>query len=149
MNGRCAALPCGLSAAVLSLVLAGCGGGLDRPELVQVSGTATHMGTPVKNIEVRFNPTQGGRASSGYTDESGKFTLMYTRDTPGVVKGEHAISVTWVIEDPEIQTKMSANAGFKAPAPYGEILAKYGDSATSTLKLTVNGNEENLAVTLD
>jgi hypothetical protein len=73
-------------------ITAGCAGSTG-PELGQVSGTVTIDGTPAADIKVKFNPVAGGRASTGLTDSSGKYTLVYSPDSTGAVLGQHRVTI--------------------------------------------------------
>lgn len=50
-----------LSACVVLAVLAGCGGP-DGPEMVDISGTVTYKGEPIKDGAIRFLPQEGTEA---------------------------------------------------------------------------------------
>jgi len=75
------------------------GGGADRPDLGFVTGTVTLDGDPLEGAVIEFRPEAGSRpgsgkaASSGRTDEEGKYTLSYVRDVEGAVLGEHKIII--------------------------------------------------------
>ncbi|QDT54369.1 Bacterial Ig-like domain (group 1) [Caulifigura coniformis] len=84
---------CRLISAVALALLAGCGSAETGPELVEVTGTVTMDGKPLENALVYFVPESGGM-SSGMTDASGKFTLMYRGKTEGAVPGMSTVKVT-------------------------------------------------------
>src|SRR5262245_4564952 len=76
-----------LPALVLLLAVSGCGG-----PLVNASGRLTYKGQPVPSTLVTFWPQEEGkRASTGVTDDDGKFTLSYSRTEPGVLVGRHTV----------------------------------------------------------
>ncbi len=80
-----------LSAALLPLLLAGCGGG---PVNYQVSGTVTYDGKPVPVGEVVFEPdtSKGNNGPGSVADiKDGKYT---TTSGKGVVGGAYIIRVT-------------------------------------------------------
>ena len=91
----------GAAVAALALVAAGCGGGR---KIVPVSGVVTFNGQPAKNVVVTFQPLgekvedNPGRGSSAYTDENGRFTLVYDGEKPGALTGKHRVRITpqWV-----------------------------------------------------
>ncbi len=73
------------------LFVAGCGSGAD---LAKVKGEVTLNGQPLEGATVTFQSTEeGGAPSSGQTDEKGRYTLMYSIDTPGAQPGEHVVSI--------------------------------------------------------
>lgn len=126
---------------LISVVVVGCGSSAEVPELVPVTGIATRGGKPVANLEIIFQPTGGGRASTGNTGEDGKFTLMYTRDEPGAIPGSHTVSVRHLAATPEEQAK--------PPQPYAAILAKYGPGAQSPLTVTAEEGASDVEIKLD
>jgi len=70
--------------ALALLVCCGCGG----PNLVTAKGRLTYQGQPIPSTYVTFQPKEEGkRASNGLTDDEGHFTLAYSRQEPGVLKG--------------------------------------------------------------
>lgn len=88
----------GCSLALASvLLLVGCGGGSDLPELGEVTGVVTLDGQPVSGAQVQFIP-QSGRPSSGETDASGKYELHYTADVAGAVLGSHTVKINTAVD---------------------------------------------------
>lgn len=75
------------------LLLCGCGGGADTPDLGQVSGVVTLDGQPLEGAVIEFIP-QGGRPSSGTTDSEGKYDLRYTVEEDGALIGSHEVRIT-------------------------------------------------------
>ncbi|MFT5301122.1 MAG: hypothetical protein ACI814_001906 [Mariniblastus sp.] len=71
------------------LAMTGCGGNND---LGLVTGVVTSDGKPVAGVVLEFVPTGGGRDSVAKTNEQGEFEVMFVRDKPGAVIGEHQIS---------------------------------------------------------
>lgn len=63
------------------------------PETADVTGTVLHDGEPVPHASVTFYPT-AGRPSYGTADENGVYRLIYARDQPGAVVGEHSVKVS-------------------------------------------------------
>ena len=52
-------------------------------------------GAPVPNAQVTFKPEEG-RPSSGVTDESGKYQLIYNSTTAGAKVGNHRVYISTV-----------------------------------------------------
>jgi len=77
---------------LLTLHLTGCGGA-DVPEVGEVTGTVTIDGKPAPGVIVNFIPTGGGRSSTGVTDESGHYELMYSADAMGALIGAHQATI--------------------------------------------------------
>ena len=78
--------------------LCGCGGS-DHPEVGHVTGVVTVDGKPLNNAIVNFTPQTAGRASTGLTDEEGRYELLYTADVSGAVIGAHNVTLELIQED--------------------------------------------------
>jgi hypothetical protein len=74
--------------------LAGCGG---KYKMAPVSGTITLDGKPLADATVSFTPQATGSeapASTGKTDQSGKYTLSLVSDeTNGAIIGNHRVVI--------------------------------------------------------
>src|SRR5260221_10187635 len=75
-------------ACLLAISLAGCN--KSGPVIVPVSGVLTFKGKPVTNAWIDFMP-EGGRMSSGQTDDQGRFKLAYDPQKPGALVGKHKV----------------------------------------------------------
>jgi len=75
-----------------AVVIAGCGGS-DGPTVVPVAGTVTRGGQPLAGADVMFVPEHGA-PSSGKTDASGQFTLVFNDGRPGAVPGKHQVHIS-------------------------------------------------------
>ncbi|MBX9580712.1 MAG: carboxypeptidase-like regulatory domain-containing protein [Gemmataceae bacterium] len=113
------ALTAGLIAAGL-VGLVGCGGSDYR----SVSGTVLLDGEPVPDAAVAFVPEDpSGENATGYTDESGRFTMTSTR-TDGVRPGKYKVRISAFAEKAEpvkgmaqiMAEKMSGGGGGDAKA---------------------------------
>jgi len=79
----------------IQIGLSGCGGGPgDQPDLGTVTGVITIDGQPKKNVMVYFNPEDGGRPSSGVSDEEGHYNLVYSTSSLGAKCGQHNVTIT-------------------------------------------------------
>jgi hypothetical protein len=78
--------------AALAVVFSGCGFD-NQPELGRVQGKITLDGKPLVKVTVSFKPLDGGRQSSGKTDEDGHYELIYLRDICGAKVGKHRVVV--------------------------------------------------------
>ena len=105
-----------ISVALLCISIAACGGRSDLPSLGNVTGTVTVDGQPVPNVTVQFTPVEGGRTSSGITDSSGQYRLMYTADTSGAQLGKHEVRLVPSAEAPsdDQMDLMTPQAGLAA-----------------------------------
>lgn len=76
-----------------ALLMTGCGSSGDTPEMGQVSGIIKVDGDPTPNVAVRFAPVDGGRPSTGTTDETGRYELVYSTKLMGAKVGKHNVSI--------------------------------------------------------
>lgn len=84
---------CGLLVLLVTcLLIAGCSGQGDRPDIGKVTGIVTLDGQPLPNASISFNQA-GFRPSVGQTDEQGKYELIYIRDVKGAAVGEHLVKI--------------------------------------------------------
>ncbi len=137
-----------LSFACLAILSIGCGP--DGPELYEVSGTATHNGKPLADLEIRFFPVDGSRPSTGKLDENGKFTLTFSKNRQGAVGGEHVVSVEFQTTDPDLM--MARDEGRLDLSQTGDlqpVLEKYGNSETSPYRVTISEDTDDLELKLD
>lgn len=75
------------------LLVVGCTGSSDRPELGLVTGVVTVDGEPVEGLLVTFIP-DAGRPSSGVTDVLGQYELEYVGASMGAKLGHHQVRIT-------------------------------------------------------
>ena len=99
--------------ALLLAFSAGCG----KSRLNAVTGTITLDGQPLPDATVVFTPVAGGRPAGGRTDDKGKYSLVYSRDTTGAEAGEHIVSIT-TADDIEQEDGSVASVPEKVPAKY-------------------------------
>lgn len=72
----------------------GCGGS-DGPVLGRVSGRVTLDGQPLEMATVEFVPEMPeGSSSSGVTDASGRYELMYLEGRRGSLPGKYVVRIT-------------------------------------------------------
>ncbi|WP_339733391.1 carboxypeptidase-like regulatory domain-containing protein [uncultured Gimesia sp.] len=70
----------------------------DQPDLGKASGQVTLDGKPLPNANVFFQPVEGGRNSTGITDDQGNYILEYLRDSKGAKIGRHKVRVSRFVE---------------------------------------------------
>jgi hypothetical protein len=101
------------------------------------TGKLTYKGQPVPSTLVQFWPVDGKRMSVGVTDDEGKFTLSYSRTEPGVLWGEHTVTLTYFPSEEEESGKIRPKVSKELKA----VFANYSDRKKSTLKheITTNG----------
>jgi hypothetical protein len=81
----------------LQLSILGCS---SRPKNVarKVTGTVTLGGQPLAKARIKFTPLEGGSPSTGITDESGNYSLIWAfsrgRRIEGAQIGEHAVEIS-------------------------------------------------------
>src|SRR5262245_46362289 len=119
--------------AALLLTLTSC----SKSGLVNAKGRLTYKGKAVPSTHVFFWPEQEGkRRSTGLTDDSGNFTLSYSRTEPGVLVGKHTVFVKYYVSVEEELHQIPP----KASNELKEVLAKYGDPQTSPLHFEITSN---------
>lgn len=97
---------------LVAMLLVGCGGPDDQPELGTVSGTVTKGGDPLANAWIEFIPEEG-RLSAGQTDEKGHYTLQYTIDAPGAKVGTHTVKIGIGGGPPDHSSRAAAAANMR------------------------------------
>lgn len=139
-----------LLAAVLSLV-PGCGTGA-RPIAgsVPVSGTVTFNGQPLEQGMVRFAPEAIGQCQPATGQiKNGRFTMLTTVSSPGVVVGKYKVSIisNKPFTPPTLApgTPPDPNAMFE---PETFIPKKYTDIKTSGLEADVTATTTTLTFAL-
>ena len=78
---------------VLSIMMLGCGGGADIPDVGFVEGTVTLDGKPLAGAVLVFQP-EHARPSYGRTDAEGHYELFYTDEAKGATIGKHSVKIT-------------------------------------------------------
>lgn len=119
----------GLLAAFVGL--AGCGG----PENVgRVTGVVTLNGAPLPGAVVKFQPQPNGSPSAAVTDDSGRYTLRYTRDAEGAEIGEHLVSIsTFSKGDPDAEPPR--------PAVPEQVPPHYNTQSSLTASVKAGSNQ--------
>ena len=137
-------------AGVLSFVV-GCGTGA-KPIAgsVPVSGTVTFNGQPLEQGAVRFAPDGIGKGQPATGQiKGGKFTMLTTASSPGVVVGKYKVSIlsNKPFTPPTLEpgTPPDPNAKFE---PESLIPLKYNDIKTSGLEADVTAATTALAFAL-
>lgn len=77
---------------IACLLLMGCSGAGDRPDLGEVSGIVTLDGQPLAHASISFIQ-EGFRPSIGQTDDQGRYELTYIRDIKGAAVGTHMVKI--------------------------------------------------------
>lgn len=120
------------------LMLAGCGGVADQPELGTVTGRITYDGNPLANYIVNFQPSNG-RPSVGATDANGRYELDYTLAVKGAKVGTHKV---FLVFDSNSAASDMVSPGEMSPVqtvsnsgvpPEGREILKINGSAQTTL----------------
>ncbi|HEV8063103.1 MAG TPA: hypothetical protein VGP68_24695 [Gemmataceae bacterium] len=112
--------------------------GCSRSPLVQAKGRLTYKGKPVPSTYVIFHPLEEGkRESHGLTDDTGAFSLTFSRTEDGVYPGKHRIHLRYdQSADEELgKTPPKANKELRA------VINKYGVGEKSPLTYEVKGGE--------
>ncbi|WP_241676355.1 carboxypeptidase-like regulatory domain-containing protein [Bremerella volcania] len=116
-------------ASIALIGLVGCGSGSG---VAPVSGTVTLDGEPLANALVSFYPQEEGkRFSTGTTDASGHYELVYTNDQQGAAIGRHTVKIT---------TATVQGEGGPAKPPKEKLPAKYNDQSELVVEVASGSN---------
>ena len=143
----------GAFSVILGAAIVGCGGGVETPETVPVSGTVMYNGNPVPGATVSFMSDAAPRAATGITDSEGKFQLSTFGANDGAIPGEHKVTVTKIEGEQAASTSPNtammndpsamANAyqqqaqGAGAQGPKSALPEKYASLSSTPLTETV------------
>lgn len=118
------------------LTMSGCGGG--NSDVAPVTGKVTVDGEPINYALVTFMPTQG-RASGGFTDSDGVYTLDYVVGEKGALIGQHRVYIrTRVAKEPSYGEESSVEKDPVRKTGRKELLPKkYCDRDATELTATV------------
>lgn len=160
-------------------MMVGCGGGVDRPTRVAVTGKVEMGGKPVADAQVRFfsmaEKDGGGLDAYGITDKDGLFTLTTIETHDGAVPGDYTATVvkdpaaakvgaagdlvdpekdnTEDLMTPEMMAaaEIGADGGEKNPVASTNLLpAQFASKVESTLQFKVEvGKPNNFTLILD
>jgi hypothetical protein len=97
--------------------IAGCGE--SGPTLAPVKGKVTMGGQPLKNVDVIFQPEQGGQPAIGKTDDSGSYSV-FTAGKAGAMPGKHKVAIT---SAPDPVTTQDSSAEMRSDDPAYEAQA--------------------------
>ena len=129
-----------LLAAALVALAAGCGG-----PLVKVKGKLTYKGQPVPSTYVMFQPEEEGkRASAGLTEDDGTFTLDYSRQEKGALRGKHKVWLRYYVSVEEELREIPPKASKELKA----VIEKYGNADKTPLSYEVTKNGQFIEIDL-
>ena len=95
------------------------------PKIVRVSGTVRYDDKPVPGVVVHFVPEEG-RASTGLTDDQGRYKLSFDRKQEGAEVGTDKVYFKFWPRNPK--EEMEYADGPEACSPeVAAVLQKYGD----------------------
>ena len=118
------------------LLLAGCQpDGYAKLGLINVTGKVTLDGQPLPHANVVFESADK-RTSSGVTDSSGSYALMYDSETPGVTPGPKTVRITTA----NVGVEGGGTAEGAAPAGTERLPSKY--NRQSELKADVSASNK-------
>jgi len=132
----------------LLVVIAGCNSAKPIAGSVPVSGTVTFNGQPLEQGEVWFAPESGGKGQPATGQiKNGKFTMVTTASSPGVVAGKYKVSIisNKPFTPPKLGTPPDPKTG---PQPESLIPKKYNDITTSGLEVDVKAATSSLTFAL-
>ena len=125
---------CCFSWIFMSLMLTGCGGGVDdAPVLAEVGGNVIWNGKPLDEGTIVFHPTTG-RSASGVIQAGKILEVTTTRTGDGAPVGENQVTIFATKPDPEDLSGMGT---------ISLIPERYNDVKKSGLKVIIKSNEIN------
>jgi len=155
-SGRFRAVAVAAILAVVTLSMAGCAKGANRPKTHKVSGTVTFKGAPLPKATVSFQPTKpGAQAAVGITDEAGAYTLTTFSAGDGAVEGPYQVAIVKMAEGAAAggagmgDDYVPPNPEAPAPAPKSLIPVRYGNGAASGLTANVEAKANTFDFKLD
>jgi hypothetical protein len=107
------------------------------PKLVKVTGTVTRHGKPLPDLTLVFMP-EHGRPSMGQTDGDGKYELLYTVGTKGVVPGRYKVTVQYTPSNTADRSKLEAGL---LPDDVKAIHDKYTDPKLTPLVFDIKSSQ--------
>ncbi len=121
----------------LVVILCGCTGADDAPELALVEGIVTLKNTPVADASVMFTP-ESGPIAVGTTNGDGHFSLT-TNSKPGASIGTHRVTIVAFepVAEPPAAANGSAPDGEQIQKSVSRIPLKYSDLKQSDLTANV------------
>ena len=144
---------------LLALVAAGCGGSKGIPTNY-VEGLVTLDGSPVqKGVLIKFIPSAAdGKMATGYTDDTGKYTLTSDGGDPqkGALEGEYKVTVVKMDDSqagPRSSPKSNPKGTSTRPATYPPTLVYitpkvYSEADKTPLKAAVKKGKNDIPLTL-
>jgi hypothetical protein len=127
-------IPKVLMAAALALGVAGCA--KSRKPVVAVRGQVLFRGKPADGALVVFNPVGETDPKAvrpqGLVGSDGKFEMSTYGEKDGAPKGEYAVTIVWLIENPKTKKELS-------PLP-----TRYMMPDQSGLRVTINDGPNEL-----
>lgn len=130
-----------LFTAVVLLFFLGCRGN-ERPVVVPASGVVRLDGKPTEKLSVVFFPSTG-RSAAGVTDAQGRFELTTFETGDGAVVGEHAVTITPMMDPPIYMPSDLSQPPRPSKRPRPPVPQKYISAATTDLKETVKSDAPN------
>jgi hypothetical protein len=124
---------------VLLAVSTGC-----RSGLVEATGRLTYQGKPVPSTRVYFQPDDGGRRSTGLTNDDGTFRLRFSSQESGVKPGPHTVYLKYEVSAEEETHQIAPKASKELKA----VIARYGDTKASGLHFEVTRSGQHFDIDL-
>lgn len=118
-----------VASSVAILLISGCGGVSDQPELGDVSGKITMDGKPLIGVNILFIP-DSGRPAGATTDAEGNYQLEYVSGVSGTKLGSNRVVIEW-------PTGVDGSVA---------IPARYGQASTTKVEIKAGTNKMDYAL---
>jgi hypothetical protein len=128
-----------LAASLFIFLLAGCQpDGYSELGLIEVTGKVALDGQPLAGANVVFESADK-RTSTGITDSSGSYTLMYDSETPGATPGPKIVRITTA----NVGVEGGGAAEGAAPAGQERLPTKYNRQSELTADVSASNKTFN------
>lgn len=130
--------------------LVGCGSGGDewtakRPKVYAASGVVMLDGKPLEGAVVQYMSQSHDLAAAGTTDAAGKYSLTTFEANDGAVEGPHKVVVKKTAYEEKKTKYDSPEERSVALMPKELLPARYANSTTTPLEVTVTADGPNEA----
>ncbi|MEZ6064243.1 MAG: carboxypeptidase-like regulatory domain-containing protein [Planctomycetaceae bacterium] len=140
------------------VLVAGCGGASDLPDLVEVNGKVTLDGEPLAGARVMFVPkAASGNSAEGTTNAQGEYKLIYSAANLGAAPGDYEVMI---VRDPALSPPkypagtnpeaLSARESAKLEADYAARMylpARYNELTTLAATVAAESATHDFALT--
>lgn len=126
-----------ISLAIISLCVAGCGGGIDLPPAYPVTGKVTVQGTPLSGYLVSFVASDGKGGAAAYVGTDGAYSMETLDGRPGCEAGKYKVVIRPGKDAMQEAMKNIKPSSKGMPKPESKVPDTYGAATTSPKEIEV------------